>query len=341
MPGAAAGLLRLHEEYGPFPGHRPGAGHRLRRERLPRPSQRGGQRKPPTPQHSAEFPGHARHLPEARRDPTPRRRHAGAEGLRQHPAGHRQGRARRLLQGGDRPQDRRRHGGPRRRRDPESLEDYRAEDATIVRGSYRGYDIVGMDVPSAGVLVIQALQIMENFDPHAMTEAQWAAVKGQALGIASRELRGLGSDTARARATSKAWARRMATTSRHPGALMGGADAGSAAWSSAGPCRPARPARRPRPHHPPDHGRQTRHVRVPHPDAGPQHGLQRGDPGARVPVRRHPRRVPGPRGGWRASPFQHLTHRGAPGWRAPAGAGRRRRRTHPSRHRPDHLAHRG
>ena len=98
----------------------------------------------------------------------------------------------------------------------QSLADYRAEDASIVRGSYRGYEVVGMDVPTAGVVVIQALQIMETFDPKGMTEAQWAAVKGQALGLAARELRGMGTDTAAARATSKAWAARQATQVRGP-----------------------------------------------------------------------------------------------------------------------------
>ncbi|HKJ01223.1 MAG TPA: gamma-glutamyltransferase [Longimicrobiales bacterium] len=116
----------------------------------------------------------------------------------------------------------------------QSLAEYRAEDARIVRGSYRGYEIVGMDVPSAGVVCIQALQIMETFDPGSMTEAQWAAVKGQALGLAARELRGLGSDTAAARATSKAWARQQATRVRAPArARPMDPDAMASAWAHA------------------------------------------------------------------------------------------------------------
>jgi gamma-glutamyltranspeptidase/glutathione hydrolase len=88
----------------------------------------------------------------------------------------------------------------------ESLAQYRAEDSRIVRGSYRGYEIVGLDVPSAGVVSILALQIMEHFDPRSMTPAQWGAVRGQALGLAARELDAMGTDTAAARATSKAYA---------------------------------------------------------------------------------------------------------------------------------------
>lgn len=94
--------------------------------------------------------------------------------------------------------------------DLDDLAQYVAEDSRIVRGSYRGYDIVGTDVPAAGVLSIQALQIMENFDPGAMTEAEWFAVTGQALRMASRELAVLGPDTAAARATSKEYASTLA-----------------------------------------------------------------------------------------------------------------------------------
>ncbi len=99
----------------------------------------------------------------------------------------------------------------------ESLAQYEALDARIVRGSYRGYELVGLDVPAAGVICIQALQIMETFDPAQMTDAQWAAVTGQALGIASRELDAMGTDTAAVRATSKDWAKHMADRVNAPG----------------------------------------------------------------------------------------------------------------------------
>ncbi|MBT8337633.1 MAG: gamma-glutamyltransferase, partial [Gemmatimonadetes bacterium] len=105
----------------------------------------------------------------------------------------------------------------------QALRDYVAEDSRIVRGSYRGYDLIGTDVPAAGVLAIQALHIMESFEPSEMTEAEWFAVTGQALGMARGELRILGSDTAAERATSKEYARRLADEIRAP-AVIGAPD---------------------------------------------------------------------------------------------------------------------
>ena len=92
-----------------------------------------------------------------------------------------------------------------------------------------------MDVPSAGVVAIEALQILEHFDPDAMTPAQWAAVEGQALAIASGELDRMGTDTAAARATSKAWAKaRWRSASGRPGTR--------ATWSSAQALTPVPPS---------------------------------------------------------------------------------------------------
>jgi gamma-glutamyltranspeptidase/glutathione hydrolase len=106
----------------------------------------------------------------------------------------------------------------------EALRDYVAEDSRIVRGSYRGYDLIGTDVPAAGVLAIQALHVMENFEPSEMTEAEWFAVTGQALGMARGELRVLGTDTAAERATSKEYAARLAAEIRAP-AVIGAPEA--------------------------------------------------------------------------------------------------------------------
>lgn len=98
----------------------------------------------------------------------------------------------------------------------EAIRDYEALDARVVRGSYRGYDLIGLDVPAAGAVTIQALQTLEYFDPGEMTEAEWFALVGQALGQAAPELRALGSDTASARVTSKSWARARAESLRVP-----------------------------------------------------------------------------------------------------------------------------
>jgi gamma-glutamyltranspeptidase/glutathione hydrolase len=98
----------------------------------------------------------------------------------------------------------------------EAIRDYEALDARIVRGSYRGYDLIGLDVPAAGAVTIQALQTLEYFDPSEFSEPEWFALVGQALGQAAPELRVLGSDTASARVTSKAWARTRAQALRVP-----------------------------------------------------------------------------------------------------------------------------
>lgn len=101
--------------------------------------------------------------------------------------------------------------------DLEDLAQYEAVDSRIVRGSYRGYELVGTDVPAAGVLSIQALQIMEHFDPHSMSEAEWFAITGQALRMAQRELAILGTDSAAVRATSKEYASELASEIYAPG----------------------------------------------------------------------------------------------------------------------------
>lgn len=106
----------------------------------------------------------------------------------------------------------------------EAIREYQALDARVVRGSYRGYDLVGLDVPAGGSVVIQALQIMEQFDRAVMEDEEWFAIAGQALGLASRELRILGTDSAAARATSKAWARQVAERIRAPAGARIGAE---------------------------------------------------------------------------------------------------------------------
>ena len=206
VPGAAAGLLKLHAEMGSLPLETvmapaidfAGNGFRL----LPLEALRQGFQS----ERSQEFAGtRAIYL---RPDGTPRipgemlvqEDHAAtlrAIAAGGHDAFYRGEIARQIAA------DMEAHGGAVTL---ESLAEYEAEDSRIVQGSYRGFEIVGMDVPSAGVVAIQALHLMEHFDPAAMTEAEWAAVKGQALALAATELRRMGTDTAAERATSKEWA---------------------------------------------------------------------------------------------------------------------------------------
>ena len=49
--------------------------------------------------------------------------------------------------------------------DKESLAAYKVEERDVVRGTYRGYDIVAMPPPSSGgIHIVQMLNILENFD---------------------------------------------------------------------------------------------------------------------------------------------------------------------------------
>lgn len=114
-----------------------------------------------------------------------------------------------------------------------SLEDYRAEDAFIVRGSYRGYELAGSHNPSAGALAIEALHILENFDLAAMDPAERAAHVGLALGLAAEDWGFQGSPETALQLTSKEWAAQRASELR---ARVGaGAGAGSGAATSADP----------------------------------------------------------------------------------------------------------
>lgn len=92
----------------------------------------------------------------------------------------------------------------------EALAEYEAEDSRIVRGTYRGYEIVGSDVPASGALAIQALQIAENFDPDELGAEAWASVIAGSIALALGDYMRLGSDSAAVRATSKEWAARQA-----------------------------------------------------------------------------------------------------------------------------------
>jgi len=88
----------------------------------------------------------------------------------------------------------------------ESLAEYRAEDAVVVRGSYRGYELVGTYVPAAGAQTIEALQILETLNLRAMSAGERALAVGQALTLAAQDWPLQGSPDMAARVTSKAWA---------------------------------------------------------------------------------------------------------------------------------------
>lgn len=69
----------------------------------------------------------------------------------------------------------------------ESLAAYEALDAPIVRGSYRGLELVGTDVPASGAVSIGILHILERFDMSALEDHAWAALIGTAMARAFEE----------------------------------------------------------------------------------------------------------------------------------------------------------
>ena len=66
----------------------------------------------------------------------------------------------------------------------EDLAKYEARPMRIVRGRYHGYELVGSGRPPSGYMVIEALQIMDQFDLPQAGPAEWAAVVGQAVALA-------------------------------------------------------------------------------------------------------------------------------------------------------------
>ena len=102
----------------------------------------------------------------------------------------------------------------------EALAAYRALDARIVRGSYRGYELVGTDVPAAGAVTIGILHILEHFDMAELEDESWAALVGTAIARAFEERTvarrsGLGD---LAFMTGKEWAADIAAGIEVPGA---------------------------------------------------------------------------------------------------------------------------
>lgn len=97
-----------------------------------------------------------------------------------------------------------------------ALAGYRAEDSRVVRGSYRGHELVGTFTPAAGAMTIGILQIIENFDMAGADETTWAAVVGQALALGFEAARGHRGPDAWQLLTSREWAREQAERVRLP-----------------------------------------------------------------------------------------------------------------------------
>lgn len=101
----------------------------------------------------------------------------------------------------------------------ESLARYRAEDARIVRGSYRGHELVGTHVPASGAVSIGILHVLENFDMAALDPDDWAALVGTAVAEVFARREGLGGPDGEP-TTDKAWAAEVAAQISLPGAEL-------------------------------------------------------------------------------------------------------------------------
>ncbi|MEM1137591.1 MAG: gamma-glutamyltransferase family protein [Bacteroidota bacterium] len=77
----------------------------------------------------------------------------------------------------------------------EDLANYKAKDAQLLRGDYRGYTLHGLGIPSYGAITIQILQILENLPLHELKDADWASAVYQAMGLAYKDRKNQFSDS--------------------------------------------------------------------------------------------------------------------------------------------------
>ncbi len=116
----------------------------------------------------------------------------------------------------------------------QALADYEALDASVVRGSYRGFDLVGTDSPASGAVTIGILHILEHFDMASLDDDSWAGLVGTAIARAFDARTGARGSTAGGLAfmTDKEWAADIAAGIEVPGARQAVATAVSAAdWN--------------------------------------------------------------------------------------------------------------
>lgn len=127
-----------------------------------------------------------------------------------------------------------RHGGFVTR---DELAAYEAIPAIVVRGTYRGHDVVSAFRPSAGHSVIQALHMLDEVDVPD-DDAGWASVIGQAMWLALQDRgRAQGDEASSARfLTSPAHARERAREISWPGPAAR-TDGGDTTSAAAGPDR--------------------------------------------------------------------------------------------------------
>jgi gamma-glutamyltranspeptidase/glutathione hydrolase len=115
------------------------------------------------------------------------------------------------------------------------LATYRADSALVVRGHYRGYDLVGTYLPASGATTIEALHILEQFDLTGRAgSAEWLALLAQALLLSFEDrVADLGPPEQHARTiVSEEWAASRAAQVRDPAAVTVGSMVGGALTSA-------------------------------------------------------------------------------------------------------------
>jgi len=66
----------------------------------------------------------------------------------------------------------------------QSLGEYLPEESLVVRGSYRGNDLVGLWLPSFGAITVEIMHLLETLDMASMDEAEWALAVSEAIRVA-------------------------------------------------------------------------------------------------------------------------------------------------------------
>ncbi len=111
----------------------------------------------------------------------------------------------------------------------EDLAAYRVLDGRNITTSYRGFEVHSLAAPAGGGLVVKALNVLENFDMAALTEAQWAAVINQALALTINSMADDPAELDLNHVADKTWAAQQAASIRIPLAAV---DAEAASASS-------------------------------------------------------------------------------------------------------------
>lgn len=114
----------------------------------------------------------------------------------------------------------------------EALAAYSAHDSRIVRGSYRGREVVGTHLPASGAVSIGILHVLEHFDMASLDGDEWAALVGTAVARVFALARETETTDDGSPVTDKDWAAEVAAGITTPGAE----ERAAAAWpETAGP----------------------------------------------------------------------------------------------------------